>query len=602
MISAAIYARVSSDRQEREETVQSQLSELQARVREDGLVNWHELIDEGYGRDNLVRPGLDSLRDLVAQGGLDRVYVQAPDRLASGAKLVILVEEFQKHGVEVVFLKGSVEDTPEGKLLLHMQGAIAEYERTKIAERTRRGKLYWARQGAMVGGHAPYGYRFVRRTDSERARLEVDESKAAVVRAMFRWMVEDQMSTRAMARRLTERGTPTARGAAQWQPMAVDRMLRNTVYRGIFFYQRAESAEPSRRLTSDPYKQRRKTGRKARPQGDWISIPVPAIVDEATWEAVQAQLQRNAQHASRNNTRHQYLLRGLVRCPRCGGAYCGFTRGGSSGYRCLRAHSGNSSTGARCTPGAVPAEPVEDAVWTAIAEALRNPDLLLQEYERRMEQAATPEGLDADRKRTAVALRRTHAHEDRITEAYVAEAMDLERYKGEMEKLRQQRTELERDAGEIDRREKQQHESRSAVDDLGRFCRQISQGLDAMTFEERQQLLRLVVERVIVEDGHVQVDAIIPAPQDGELCNRRGELVEPRNLARPSILPRKDLGRTGIGPFLVWRGPLLVVRRSDEASQRGAGSPGLEWVQGTPCLPQTGHSSMRHAISQKKCS
>ena len=539
MITGAIYASVSSDRQEREETVQSQMSELRARLQEDALVDWQEMVDEGYGRDNLVRPGLDSLRDLVAQGGLDRVYVQAPDRLASGAKLVILVEEFQKHGVEVIFLKGSVEDTPEGKLLLHMQGAIAEYERTKIAERTRRGKLYWARQGAMVGGHAPYGYRFVRRTETQRARLEIDESEAVVVRATYRWVMEDQLSTRAVARRLTEQGTPTARGAAQWQPMGVDRMLRNAVYGGTFFYQRAESAEPSRRLTSDPYKRRRKTGRKVRPLEDWIAIPVPAIVDESTWEAVQAQLRQNAQHASRNNTRHEYLLRGLVRCPRCGGAYYGFTRGRSSGYRCMRAHNANSSTGQRCTPGQVAAGPVEDAVWSAMAEALRSPDLLVREYERRLEHAATPEGLEADRKRTGLALKRARDREDRITEAYVTEAMDLDRYKGEMEKLRQLRTELEMAARDIDRRERQRHESRSAADDLGRFCRQVSQGLDAMTFEQRQRLLRLVVERVMVEDDHVRVDTVIPALQDGQLRNLRGEpfgfaqdmLVEPRTQA-----------------------------------------------------------------------
>jgi len=139
---AALYCRVSSDRQEHEETIQSQLAELRVRAREDGVEGCAEFLDEGYGRDNLVRPGLDRLRDLGGQGELERLYVQCPDRLASGAKLIILVEEFKQYGVEVVFLKGAADDTPEGKLLLHMQGAIAEYERTKIAERTRRGKLY----------------------------------------------------------------------------------------------------------------------------------------------------------------------------------------------------------------------------------------------------------------------------------------------------------------------------------------------------------------------------------------------------------------------------------------------------------------------------
>ena len=315
-IRAVLYARVSSDRQEQEETIQSQLAELRAHLSEAGLVDWQEFTDEGYGRDDLRRPSLDRLRDLVAEGGVDTLYVQAPDRLASGAKLIILVEEFQQKGVAVNFVKGSVEATSEGKLLLHMQGAIAEYERTKIAERTRRGKLYWAKQGAMVGGHAPYGYRFVRRTDNVRASLAVSEIEATVVREMYRLVLSERLSTRRLCLHLQERGIPTPRGANQWSPTSADRILRNPVYKGTFFYQRTESALPNKRLTTDPYKQSRKTGSKPRPQDDWIAIPVPAIVDEPTWNAVQEQLRQNSLHSPRNNKRHQYLLRGLIRCPR----------------------------------------------------------------------------------------------------------------------------------------------------------------------------------------------------------------------------------------------------------------------------------------------
>ena len=304
------------------------------------------------------------------QGEIGRLYVQCPDRLAGGAKLVLLVEEFQQHGVEVVFLKGSVEDSPEGKLLLHMQGAIAEYERTKIAERTRRGKLYWARQGAMIGGHGPYGYQFIRRSDNVRARLEVDEAEAAVVRQMYRWPVEEHLSTRTIARKLTEQWTPTSRGAVQWQLTAVDRILRNPVYKGTFFYQRTERILPTRRLTSDPYRQGRKTGRKLRPESDWIAIPVPSIVDTATWEAVQEQLHQNSVHSPRNNTRHRYLLRGLIRCSRCGSTYTGAVQHGYRRYRCTRADASISSTGKRCPLGFIAAEAVEQAVWGAIKEAL----------------------------------------------------------------------------------------------------------------------------------------------------------------------------------------------------------------------------------------
>ena len=174
----AIYARVSSDRQEQEETVLSQLAELREVAPQVNGKPCLEFTDEGFGRDDLVRPGLDRLRDLIASGDVDQLHVLSPDRLASGARLMLLVEEFRGHDCQVNFLRGAVEDTPEGKLLLHMQGAFSEYEKTKIAERTRRGKQYWARQNALVGGHAPYGYRFVKRTDQQRARAELDETTA----------------------------------------------------------------------------------------------------------------------------------------------------------------------------------------------------------------------------------------------------------------------------------------------------------------------------------------------------------------------------------------------------------------------------------------
>lgn len=310
---AAIYCRVSSDRQEHEETIQSQLAELRLRVKEDGLDGCPEFLDENYSRDNRVRPGLDRLRDLAAAGELERLYIQCPDRLASGAKLVVLVEEFQQQGVEAAFTKGSVDETPEGKLLLHMQGAIAEFERTKIAERTRRGKLYWARQGAIVGGHCPYGYRFVRRSETSRARLEVDETQAAVVRDIFRWLVTEEMSTRAIAGRLTGIGVPTAGGARQWQPTVVSRILRDPAYYGTFLYQKSERFVSPNSRSSDPYRRNRKTAQRPRPSDDWITIPVPPIVDEDIWRRAQEQLKKNALHSPRNNKRHHYLLKGLLR-------------------------------------------------------------------------------------------------------------------------------------------------------------------------------------------------------------------------------------------------------------------------------------------------
>jgi site-specific DNA recombinase len=520
-----LYARVSSDRQEHEETIKSQLAEIRVHLAEACVEDWLELLDEGYARDDLKRPGLDELRDLIRDGKISTVYVQAPDRLASGYKLVLLVEEFQEKGVTVVFLKGSVEDSPEGKLLLHIQGATGEFERTKIAERTRRGKLYWAKQGAMVGGHAPYGYKFIRRTDGKRASLEISDIEASVVREMYRLLVEDRLSTRRLCRHLEERRIPTPRGAKQWSPTTVDRILRNRVYKGVFYYQRTESVLPTKRLTNDPYKQSRKTGSKPRPEGDWIGIPVPAIIDEPTWDAVQEQLHQSSLHSPRNNKRHAYLLRGLIRCPRCGGNYTGHFGRGNRGYRYQNHDSVVTSTGKSCRSGRIFAEPVEDAVWQAVTEAFQNPDLLAKQYENQMAQYANADHSETGQKQIKAALKKAKTQEDRATAAYMDEYMDRERYGAVMAKISKHRLELERQIEELDLRQRQEQDSQSALENLGRFCRQVTQGLDAMSFDDRQQLLRLVVEGITVENDIVRVETVIPQ-DEGNLRNRRPELVE----------------------------------------------------------------------------
>src|SRR5580765_3378225 len=151
-ILAALYARVSSEQQAEEHTIDSQVAALRTRVTEDGLslAAEREFLDEGYSGATLVRPALERLRDLIAAGGVDRLYVHSPDRLARKyAYQVLLIDEFQRAGVEVVFLNRELGRTPEDELLLQVQGMVAEYERAKIVERHRRGKWHAARAGVV---------------------------------------------------------------------------------------------------------------------------------------------------------------------------------------------------------------------------------------------------------------------------------------------------------------------------------------------------------------------------------------------------------------------------------------------------------------------
>lgn len=152
-IQVAIYARVSCEQQVSTNTIESQRMALQEQAKRDGAVcpSHHQFVDDGYSGSTLIRPALEQLRDAIAQGKIDRLYVQSPDRLARKyAYQVILVDEFTQAGVEVIFLNHPLGQSPEDELLLQVQGMVAEYERAKILERSRRGKRHAAQSGSRT--------------------------------------------------------------------------------------------------------------------------------------------------------------------------------------------------------------------------------------------------------------------------------------------------------------------------------------------------------------------------------------------------------------------------------------------------------------------
>jgi site-specific DNA recombinase len=216
MKTGAIYARVSSDRQKEEKTIGSQIACLMEYAQDTGYTIPLAWIfrDEGYSGSTLLRPGLEKLRDLSSECQLDTIFVYSADRLSRKyAYQVLLLEEFSRHGSEVLFIKSPQSSTPEEELLLQFQGMIAEYERALIAERSRRGKRYRAKSGTInVLSGAPYGYRYIKKTETSNAYYEVIENEAEVVREVFRLYTEESMSIGAITRNLNEQSIPTRTG------------------------------------------------------------------------------------------------------------------------------------------------------------------------------------------------------------------------------------------------------------------------------------------------------------------------------------------------------------------------------------------------------
>ena len=341
---AAAYARVSTDRQEQQESIGSQVEAVQRAAAEGGydLPTEFLFIDDGYSGARLDRPALDRLRDLVSEGAIEAVLISAPDRLARHyAYQVVVLEEFTRAGCEVIFLNHAFGQSPEEQMLLQIQGVFAEYERTLIKERMRRGRLFAARQGRVNwGGNPPYGYQYIRKTETTPQQLVVCEAEAVIVQQMYRWLVEEALSSYAIQKRLTEQHVPTRRpNQYGWAQSTVIGILRSPLYKGEALYNRTQLADTWRPRGPRSLKDLRPgngRSRAARPPEDWIPVRVPALVDPEVWEMAQQQLARNRERARRNNTKHDYLLRGLLTCGRCGRRLVGmWSRAGRGRYSCL---------------------------------------------------------------------------------------------------------------------------------------------------------------------------------------------------------------------------------------------------------------------------
>ena len=347
MKTAAIYARVSSDQQKEDKTIASQTAALKAFASSRGYGVTDEWIfeDEGFSGATLIRPGLERVRDLVAEGEIQTVLVLSPDRLSRKyAYQVLLMEEWSRQGVETVFVNAPQSRSPEDQLLLQFQGMIAEYERAQILERSRRGKRHRAKQGEVsVLSAAPYGYRYVRKTEDRAAYYEVIETQAGVVRQVFDLYTVHALSIGAITRRLNELGVATRKEHPCWERSTVWAMLRNPAYRGTAcFGKTQESARQRRssravRMRSRPPRRGTRTQRET-PRDQWIEIAVPALVDERSFDLAQERLRDNKRLAPRR-TIEPSILQGLVHCAGCGYALYRTSTHSSARkiyyYRCL---------------------------------------------------------------------------------------------------------------------------------------------------------------------------------------------------------------------------------------------------------------------------
>lgn len=517
----AMYARVSSERQARENTIASQLAALRQRVHDDGCA-WNEdlsFVDDGCSGSTLLRPALERLRDAAANGLFERLYVHAPDRLARRhAYQVLLIDELRRAGIEVVFLNRAIGTSAEDELLLQVQGVIAEYERAKIQERNRRGKRHRAQRGAVsVFSTAPYGYRYVARTANTPARFDILPDEAAVVERIFTWVAEARCSIREVCSRLKKQGILTRTGKRTWGTSTVRRLLCNPAYCGQAAYGKTRYGERSPRLRplrGHAEVPRRPNTARPRPREEWLSVSVPAIVSTALFEAVAEQLRDNRQR-HRARPRAVHLLQGLLVCQCCGYSCYLQSAGPAAGkvrygyYRCIGCdrHRGDEDR-PLCALPRVPQQPLEAAVWNDARALLVDPERIQAEFERRAhEQRGThsPQREQIDRRR-----QRAAQTVSRLIDAYSEGLLDKGEFEPRIRAARQRLHEIDAEHKLLQERETRDQQLRAVIQHLGDFAQRVHQGLDGADAVLRRELICALVKRVELGMEEIRIVYRIP--------------------------------------------------------------------------------------------
>lgn len=541
MSGAAIYARVSSARQKKDQTIGSQTQALRDHAERLGVELPEEWVftDEGHSGATLIRPALERLRDLVASDCVEVVLVYSPDRLARKfAYQALLIEEFARVGTRVEFVNGPRGRSPEDQLLVQFQGMFAEYEKAQLAERYRRGKTYRARSGSVnVLAGAPFGYRYIRKTPESGARYEIVEHEAAVVVEMFRRYTDQGASIGDLARWLAASGVLTRTGKTRWDRGTIWGMLRNPAYAGRAAFGKTQMIHQPRALNRRARLEGRTTPRPDtaidRPREEWIEIPVPAIITRERFERARQRLEDNKRYATRNS-KVPSLLQGLAACAACGyGYYRTHTRTTNKTihyYRCLGSDGWRYQNGPVCTNKPVRADYLDQVVWDHIIGLLADPTLIRTEIGKRLAQARTSDPAVKQRSRVELALAKATAAITRMIEAFSEQLITIDELRARMPDLRAREANLRGQLEALDAQTADRDAYLRLADDLEGFLAQLRHHAATAEVTDRQRVLRLLVKDVLIGPEKITIrhripvrDRPEPSNQDAPSANTEGD-------------------------------------------------------------------------------
>jgi site-specific DNA recombinase len=509
----AIYARVSTETQAKDGTINSQLEALREYAQAHDLTIAQECIDNGISGADLNRPGLDQLRDLALEGDIESVLILSPDRLSrKQAHQIILMDEFKKRDIQVLFTSQQFDDSPEGNLMLQIQGAVAEFERAKILDRMRRGTKHAVKNGQVIGSNPPYGYRFVRKSENTPAHWEVDLQEAELVRLIFDQYTKKKMKGTKIAKYLMGEGILTRAGSTKWYASVIYSILKNETYLGTAFMFKNSSVEPKKTAKTKQYRKRKKSGKEKRPRKDWIGIPVTPLIDQKTWDTAQALLKKNAYRARRNNHKNKYLLRGLVLCGECGSMASGYVSNKKTYYSCGAKRNKNITTKPHDDVNiSTRHQPFDAKIWQGIVELLQDPENIKEQMSKRLTKNNAP-SKPAKSAQTKIEkeIQKLDVQEKRILDAYREGIIEID-------ELKEQKVKVARNRNALNAKQKaalSQLEGSGRPEitmaTLGHVSAQFQRVMAKTDFATREKMANLIINSVTLHTDKAIVRGKIP--------------------------------------------------------------------------------------------
>jgi site-specific DNA recombinase len=541
---AILYARVSTDEQARSGySLAQQLEALRQYAEQEGYEVLEEVSDPGQSGASLERPGMDRVRDLVAAGGVSVVLAQDRDRFArEPAYHYLLKREFEEHGTKIRALNDRGDESPEGELTDGILDQLAKYERAKITERTRRGKLRRAREGKIVPTHTPdYGFRY----NDTRENYVVHDEHMAVVRRIFRMIGLEGTTMHAVKKTFEREGVPAPGGGPRWDRTFFRSCVLDDVYRPHTFEELKPLISPELASRLDPganygvwwFNRRRRhrtrvaengpNGKSYRwrsatvvkPQDEWIAVPVPDSGIPREWVDAARETLKDNRRPSSNGCRFWELSGQVLFCGACGRGMTTAAVRGNGGrserlyfyYRCHSRHNEGSSACEQAK--SYRAEAIEARVWEIVSGIFGDPERLHADLDRMLEHEREDTRGDPEREtkawleKLAEADRKRSGFQDMAAEGLIT----FDELRSKLASLNETRDTAERELETLrHRREHLESLERDKAAVLENYAALAPEALDSLTPEERHRLYKMLRLRVGISlDGLLEISGTL---------------------------------------------------------------------------------------------